>query len=112
MIEDFIAFRVVCASWRFATNNDDFDVFLPQVPLLMLADKDNDFGKFYSLAKKKSFTIISLQSESAFHRTVAYMVYRGRDMGAYNLENGTIEAFYLRSSRSCFSPPMWVTPSM
>ncbi|KAH0643299.1 hypothetical protein KY290_034904 [Solanum tuberosum] len=53
VIEDFIVFRVVCTSWRIATNKDDFDVFLPQVPLLMLADKDNNFREFYSLSKKK-----------------------------------------------------------
>ncbi|KAK4728864.1 hypothetical protein R3W88_021852 [Solanum pinnatisectum] len=41
------------------------------------------------------------------------MEYRGgRDMRAYNLEDGSIEAFYVGSSVCCLSPPMWVTPSI
>ncbi|WMV44013.1 hypothetical protein MTR67_037398 [Solanum verrucosum] len=53
VIEDFVVFRVVCTSWRIATNKDDFNVFLPQVPLLMPVGNDNDFQEFYSLSKKK-----------------------------------------------------------
>ncbi|KAK6783469.1 hypothetical protein RDI58_021266 [Solanum bulbocastanum] len=54
MMEDFIALRAVCTSWRVSITKDDFDMFSPQVPLLMLnAPKDNKYREFYSLAKKK-----------------------------------------------------------
>ncbi|XP_060187777.1 uncharacterized protein LOC132616976 [Lycium barbarum] len=36
----------------------------------------------------------------------------GRDMGAYNLEDGKIESFYPGLSISPISPPAWVTPSL
>ncbi|XP_049360020.1 F-box protein At2g26160-like [Solanum verrucosum] len=54
VIEDFIAFRSVCTSWRIAAIKDDFDVFSPQIPLLMLGAKhEDDFRELYSLSKNK-----------------------------------------------------------
>ncbi|OIT28504.1 hypothetical protein A4A49_52059 [Nicotiana attenuata] len=41
VIEDFIT-----------SGAHNFDVFSPQVPLLMLADKDDDYREFYSLSKQ------------------------------------------------------------
>ncbi|KAM3356636.1 hypothetical protein P3S68_023350 [Capsicum galapagoense] len=54
VIEDFIAFRVVCTSWRIATAKDNFDLLWPQLLLLMLGySKDYNYPEFYSLSKKK-----------------------------------------------------------
>ncbi|PHT61338.1 hypothetical protein T459_34819 [Capsicum annuum] len=52
LIEDFIAFSVVCTSWRNSATKANFDFLSPQLPLLMLADKgDVDYRKFYSRRK-------------------------------------------------------------
>ncbi|PHT57678.1 hypothetical protein CQW23_00041 [Capsicum baccatum] len=41
VLEDFIAFSVVCTSWRTVATKENFDAFnSPQAPLLMLPDKD------------------------------------------------------------------------
>ncbi|XP_049362061.1 putative F-box protein At5g55150 [Solanum verrucosum] len=52
--KDFIFFTCVCTSWKIATTLDHkFDIFFTQTPLLMLADKHDDYREFYSLIKQK-----------------------------------------------------------
>uniref|UniRef100_M0ZNE3 KIB1-4 beta-propeller domain-containing protein n=2 Tax=Solanum tuberosum TaxID=4113 RepID=M0ZNE3_SOLTU len=55
VIEDFIAFNCVCTSWRTASPKDNFDIFSPQLPLLMLPDdhENNYYREFYSVSKGK-----------------------------------------------------------
>ncbi|XP_015170943.1 F-box protein SKIP23-like [Solanum tuberosum] len=55
VMEDFIAFRSVCTSWRTASPKDNFDILSPQLPLLMLPDdhENNYYRQFYSLSKGK-----------------------------------------------------------
>ncbi|CAI9096889.1 OLC1v1033135C1 [Oldenlandia corymbosa var. corymbosa] len=55
-LEDFIAFRGVCAAWRVATKDS-----CPRVPLLMLPEKrQNDEREFYSLSERKVSMRLSL----------------------------------------------------
>ncbi|MCE0480515.1 hypothetical protein HAX54_037444 [Datura stramonium] len=52
LLRDFIPFSSVCTSWRIAATNEIYKVPpVPQVPLLMLADKDDDYREFYSLSE-------------------------------------------------------------
>ncbi|KAM3343726.1 hypothetical protein P3S68_025816 [Capsicum galapagoense] len=53
VIEDFIAFCNVCKSWKIVATKENFNLFSAQVPLLMLADKNDDHREFYSLSKQK-----------------------------------------------------------
>ncbi|CAI9096140.1 OLC1v1032221C1 [Oldenlandia corymbosa var. corymbosa] len=55
-VEDFMAFRGVCAWWRTAVTKDKFGPSWPRVPLLMLVEKEEEGSmerEFYSLSKSK-----------------------------------------------------------
>ncbi|XP_027082799.1 F-box protein SKIP23-like [Coffea arabica] len=61
LIEDFVAFRGVCTSWRMAAPKQNFVNLWPTVPLLMLAEKkDSDDREFYSLSRGKVWNKLSL----------------------------------------------------
>ncbi|XP_060210191.1 F-box protein At2g26160-like [Lycium barbarum] len=53
LLKDFIPFCSVCTSWRTAATKEIFEVRPPQVPLLMLADKDEDYREFYFVFEDK-----------------------------------------------------------
>lgn len=56
LVEDFMAFRGVCASWRRAANKSKFvDNSRSKIPLLMLSETGEgvDDREFYSLSKGK-----------------------------------------------------------
>ncbi|XP_027182475.1 LOW QUALITY PROTEIN: F-box protein At2g17036-like [Coffea eugenioides] len=61
LIEDFVAFRGVCTSWRVAARKQIFHQLVPTVPLLMLAEKeDRDEWEFYSLSRCKIWRNLSV----------------------------------------------------
>ena len=61
LVEDFMAFRGVCTSWRAAAHVDKFVKSWPNVPLLMLAEKeDSDDREFYSLSRGRIWRTLSL----------------------------------------------------
>ncbi|CAI9093994.1 OLC1v1029622C1 [Oldenlandia corymbosa var. corymbosa] len=61
VVEDFMAFRGVCASWRSAAKEHKFANALKGVPLLMLAEKeDSDEREFYCLSGRKTAMRIPL----------------------------------------------------
>ncbi|XP_027084874.1 probable F-box protein At1g44080 isoform X1 [Coffea arabica] len=61
LVEDFMAFRGVCTSWRAAAHVDKFVKSWPKVPLLMLAEKeDSDDREFYSLSRGRIWRTLSL----------------------------------------------------
>lgn len=52
LLEDFLAFRGVCTSWRAAASEANFNKTWPGPPWIMLAEnKEGDDREFYSLAK-------------------------------------------------------------
>ncbi|XP_027096155.1 probable F-box protein At1g44080 [Coffea arabica] len=66
LMEDFMAFRGVCTSWRAAASVDNFVKSWPTVPLLMLAEKkDTDYRKFYSLSRGKIWRRMPLPEAKA-----------------------------------------------
>ncbi|OIT21009.1 hypothetical protein A4A49_55170 [Nicotiana attenuata] len=62
VMEDFIVFGGVCTSWRTAASKDNFDGLSPQLPLLMMPDKDDVYRKFYSFQGESLTDIISTRS--------------------------------------------------
>ncbi|KAH0697857.1 hypothetical protein KY289_015339 [Solanum tuberosum] len=66
LLKDFILFCSVCTSWRIAGTKEIYKVLPgPQVPLLMLADKDDDYREFYSLSGEKVSTIFLPEARKA-----------------------------------------------
>ncbi|KAM3263138.1 hypothetical protein P3L10_000132 [Capsicum annuum] len=66
LLKDFIPFCSVCTSWRIAGTKEVYKVPLePQVPLLMLADKDDDYREFYFLLNGEVSSIFLPEARKA-----------------------------------------------
>uniref|UniRef100_M1DTE6 Uncharacterized protein n=1 Tax=Solanum tuberosum TaxID=4113 RepID=M1DTE6_SOLTU len=89
VIEDYIAFGAVCTSWRITATKDNFDVFSPQVPLLMLQGVNHEeyYQNIYSLSKKKvSPTFLpQVRGSKYVPITEGWLCTMERDTGEINL---------------------------